>query len=214
MLTPEEKKEMFLAREAAKQPIEIITSPDLFSTPHALASEMVDCAFMLGRNSGWRSLVNGEPMRVLEPSAGTGNLANAFRAHVVQLDRPPAYDLTLLELNRRLCDQLALGFPKAVVACCDFLTIHDPPLLYDMILMNPPFGQAVDIKHIRRAVTLLRSGGILVALCANGPRQRRSYNLLCESYQADYAFYRDLPAGSFKTQGTMVNVAMMGLVIK
>jgi hypothetical protein len=37
--------------------------------------------------------------------------------------------------------------------------------------LNPPFGNADDIKHIMHAWKMLKPGGRLVAICANGPRQ-------------------------------------------
>jgi 16S rRNA G1207 methylase RsmC len=43
---------------------------------------------------------------------------------------------------------------------------------YDRILMNPPFANGADIKHILHAIELLKPGGRLVAICADGPRQR------------------------------------------
>lgn len=38
--------------------------------------------------------------------------------------------------------------------------------------MNPPFIHGQDIRHILRAFSLLRPGGVLVAVCLNGPRQQ------------------------------------------
>ena len=50
----------------------------------------------------------------------------------------------------------------------------------------------------------LKPGGKLVALCANGPRQR-------EAFMNEAEHWEDLPAGSFREQGTNVNVALMVL---
>ena len=72
--------------------------------------------------------------------------------------------------------------------------------LFDCIIMNPPFKQGRDIKHIRHAITLLKSSGRLVALCANGPRQRRELEPLA-------TIWTELPAGTF--EGTCVNAVMM-----
>ena len=70
------------------------------------------------------------------------------------------------------------------------------------LIMNPPFENAVDIKHINHALTMLKPGGRLVALCTNGPRQREAFLDMAE-------YWEDLPAGSFKEAGTGVNVALM-----
>lgn len=68
--------------------------------------------------------------------------------------------------------------------------------------MNPPFVNGEDIKHVEHALTMLKDGGRLVAICANGPRQREQL-----MPQADQ--WIDLPEGSFKDSGTNVNAAIL-----
>lgn len=72
--------------------------------------------------------------------------------------------------------------------------------------MNPPFQDGVDIEHIRHAVKFLKPGGRLVALCANGPRQRAALKTLAEDSGGSW---EDLPTGVFKAEGTGVNVALL-----
>jgi hypothetical protein len=47
--------------------------------------------------------------------------------------------------------------------------------------MNPPFANADDIKHIMHALKMLKPGGRLVAICANGPRQNDKLRPIVES---------------------------------
>jgi hypothetical protein len=68
--------------------------------------------------------------------------------------------------------------------------------------MNPPFVNGADIKHITHAIGFLKPGGRLVALCANGHRQRDQLKPLTD-------YWEDLPPGSFSEQGTNVNVALL-----
>jgi len=68
--------------------------------------------------------------------------------------------------------------------------------------MNPPFERGADIGHIKHALGHLKPGGKLVALCADGPRQREALQPLTDTWET-------LPAGSFASQGTGVNVAML-----
>ena len=75
---------------------------------------------------------------------------------------------------------------------------------FDRIVMNPPFTNAQDVRHILHARQFLAPGGALVALCANGPRQRAALQHLATQWH-------DLPAGSFASEGTGVNVAMLVL---
>ncbi len=43
-----------------------------------------------------------------------------------------------------------------------------PVQYYSRVIMNPPFSHGQDIRHILRAFSLLRPGGVLVAVCLNG----------------------------------------------
>lgn len=71
-------------------------------------------------------------------------------------------------------------------------------------------ADGADIKHIKHAMTFLRPGGRLVALCANGPRQNAQLMPLVEEHGGTWEV---LPEGSFKSQGTGVNVAMLSLTL-
>jgi ubiquinone/menaquinone biosynthesis C-methylase UbiE len=146
--------------------------------------------------------------RVLEPSAGTGNLIRAIVGSATGFDC--LRKVVAVEINQNLVGQLEEMRRKHVSANDDNFEIRqgdflecDPSDLgqFDRILMNPPFRNAEDIKHIKHAIQFLKPGGVLVALCADGPRQREALESLGE--------YESLPAGSFAEQGTNVNVAML-----
>lgn len=142
--------------------------------------------------------------RILEPSAGTGNLITAVEATGTRTD------IVAVELNYGLAQVLNNGngnkWGIAEIVQGDFLEQNGNLGKFDRIIMNPPFENGSDIKHIRHALTFLKSGGRLVALCANGPRQR-------EAFMDDAEHWEDLPAGSFKEQGTSANVALMILTV-
>ena len=63
------------------------------------------------------------------------------------------------------------NFNGVRVQCGDFME-WQPVQYYSRIIMNPPFSHGQDIRHILRAFSLLRPGGVLVAVCLNGPRQQ------------------------------------------
>jgi protein-L-isoaspartate O-methyltransferase len=172
-------------KDTLEQGIKTVVAPQLFPTPPEIAERMVELAEI-------------EPgMCVLEPSAGTGNLIKAV------LDTVDT-EVLAYEINRGLCGHIEKAFPsyKCQVRQSDFLEVTDFQGQYPRIIMNPPFENAADIKHIHHALTMLKPHGRLVALCANGPRQREAFMGI-----ADY--WENLPAGSFKEQGTSVNVALM-----
>jgi protein-L-isoaspartate O-methyltransferase len=86
--------------------------------------------------------------------------------------------------------------------CGDFLEMNGELGTFDRIVMNPPFADAADIRHILHARAKLKPGGRLVAICANGPRQRAALGPIADAWI-------DLPAGSFKESGTGVNAAIV-----
>jgi len=191
--------------------VEVVHAPGFYPTPPELAARMVDLADV------------GPGMRVLEPSAGAGAIADLLR--------DAGADVVCCELHYKLADALAAKGHQVVAG--DFIerfSVSDPqggafnaetegiegedvagdvaPKMrqFDRVVMNPPFERGTDITHIRHALKLLKPGGRLVALCANGPRQREALQPLAED---SGGWWEDLPAGSFKSAGTGVNVALL-----
>lgn len=121
---------------------------DFFPTPVATASRMADLA----------RISKGD--RVLEPSAGNGNLADAAKAKGAEVD--------VLEISSQLRDILtAKGYN---VVGYDF-EAFTPEEKYDAVIMNPPFGSGtnrLDSLHIQRAFDMLKPGGRLVAIAGEG----------------------------------------------
>jgi hypothetical protein len=74
--------------------------------------------------------------------------------------------------------------------------------------MNPPFANADDIKHIMHALKMLKPGGRLVAICANGPRQNDKLRPLVE---ARGGIWEELPSDTFIDAGTGVRTVLLML---
>ena len=108
-----------------------------------------------------------------------------------------------VELNTSLAAALREKYPY--VSQGDFLQYGTSAAAgFDRILMNPPFKNGIDIKHIEHAYSLLNPGGVLVAICANGPRQQDRLRLLAEESGGGY---EALPPNTF--DGTGVNSAIV-----
>ena len=166
--------------------VQVVSAPQLFPTPAELADRVIELAGIEAGNT------------ILEPSAGTGALLDALSR------KPLAFlgGLTVVEINRTLCD--ALEARGLSVHCADFLCWNiDSITKFDRIVMNPPFHNGEDIKHIEHARKMLAPGGRLVAICANGPRQREQL-----MPQADH--WIDLSAGSFPGTGVTVAIVVFG----
>lgn len=116
--------------------------PGYFPTPKPIAKDMVERA----------DIKPG--MKVLEPSAGKGNIADEV---------PKDADLDVIELNHALSEILKEKGHNIVGS--DFLEHKGE---YDRIVMNPPFEKGQDIDHVRHAYDLLKPGGKLVSIMSEG----------------------------------------------
>lgn len=113
--------------------------------------------------------------------------------------------MTLVEQSPECCAELyrqTEGDAHSELVQGDFLALSADRLgLFDSIAMNPPFKMGTDVQHIRHAMTLLAPGGRLVSLCANGPKQRAALRGIAQEWI-------ELPADSFKSEGTRVESAI------
>lgn len=188
-------------REQLKTGIQVISAPQLFPTPRDLAQRMADICLEpndYGEGKRWER----NDCHILEPQAGTGRLVGALGASWY-----PDGKLVAVEINGSLVDQLKSDFPLTQVIHDDFMACYPEEIGYfDRIIMNPPFINGEDIKHITHAVKFLKPDGRLVSLCANGPRQQSKLKPLAEN---SGGYYEPLPAGTFSEQGTNVNVALL-----
>ncbi len=172
---------------------QVVTAPQLFPTPVALAERMADLA----------DIQPGD--RAADFSAGTGRLLAAIAP---RLSADAGGELVAVEIVLALADMLRRQFPVARVECGDFLALTDSLGLFDVILLNPPYADAADIKHIQAAMGLLKPRGRLVALCAGGPRQHDALRPLVE---ARGGLWEPLPAGTFLESGTGVNAVLLAI---
>lgn len=160
-----------------------VSSFQLFQTPASLASRMVELA-------GDRA-----SLCVLEPSAGLGRILDALAP------MNPA-EVVAVELAQPCADELRRRDGLRVVQR-DFLTVEPAELgQFDCIVMNPPFKRGSDIKHILHACTFLMAESILVAICADGPKQNAMLKPLAETWIP-------LPARSFSEANTGVDTVLL-----
>lgn len=159
---------------------------NLFQTPRLIAAQMADLL------AGYV----GEGCRILEPSAGLGRLYEPLADIRARWE--------MVEEAGECCNALKKAFERANVRNRDFLTVTTDELggKFDAVIMNPPFKQGRDVKHILHALDMVKDGGRLVSLCYNGTKQAAALKTIA-------AEWRDLPANSFREEGTGASVALL-----
>jgi protein-L-isoaspartate O-methyltransferase len=176
--------------KAAAAGVQVVIAPQLFPTPPELADRMV-------------ALADIRPgQQVLEPSAGTGRIIDAIRRNA------HGYAITAVELNCNMAHRLRTIDCVDDTRQADFLECNGDLGTFDRIVMNPPFANADDIKHILHALKMLKPGGRLVAICANGPRQNDKLRPIVE---ARGGIWEELPSDTFIGASTSVRTVLLML---
>lgn len=149
--------------------------------------------------------------RVLEPSAGDGALVAAA------LNADPLARVHAVEVHADRLAILAARHPQASTQLANFLDLPARPI-YDVVLMNPPFGGTHWMDHITHAREFVAPGGTLAAILpasahvSEAPINERFRAWADAQSTAGYtrkADWRDLPAESFAASGTNVNTVLL-----
>ena len=158
-----------------------------FPTPTALAEDVVRKARLL------------PGMTVLEPSAGSANLADII-AQIV-----PQQDVTCCELQAKNVEILREKGYR--VAPGDFLSVPTGEYYFDRVVMNPPFERQADVAHVLHAWNFVKPGGRLVSIMSAGVlfRQDRKATEFRDFVELHAGEITENPEGSFKSSGTSVN---------
>jgi predicted RNA methylase len=161
-----------------------VSAFQLFQTPPALAARLV------------AALNPTRSDRVLEPSAGLGRILDAIA-------KTPAWDVTAVEIAANLAGELyRQERPEVRIVQRDFLACTVADLgTFDAIAMNPPFHMRADIQHILHALTFLKPGGKLAALCMDTRHRAEALRPLAHSWEV-------IPAGTFNKEGTSVGTVL------
>ena len=124
----------------------------LFPTPFSLAESMFD-ALMYQLGFDYKKMPN---LRILEPSAGTGNL-------IRYLNKMGANTIDYCEVSNEY-EQILHGECQGINISKvgeDFLKLSAKDT-YDLIFANPPFGS--DNKHLKKMIDVCKPGGYVVTL--------------------------------------------------
>lgn len=140
-------------------------------------------------------------MSVLEPSAGTGDIADQL---------PSDVQITVAEHNHTLRDVLAQKGYGSVHG--DALSV---PGTFDRVVMNPPFEKGQDMLHVQHAFEHnLQPGGKLVAIVSRGAltgstKAHEAFRAFVDEHRAEED--RNIDNDAWKRSGTAVSATMITL---
>lgn len=185
---------------AAMEPVfltgEIVKPSDLgqFDSPPAVVDRVIEIA----------DLQPG--MKVLEPSAGIGNMLRAILAagcvaRYCEIDPKRFAGLQSIQSGGILGDFLAVDPAQKTTR-------------FDRVVMNPPFAPAqADIDHVLHAARFLKPGGRLVSVMASGVLFRSNSKTKkfvdFVNQQVNGGRFERLPDGSFKSSKTEVGTCIV-----
>jgi hypothetical protein len=166
----------------------VVEKDGYFVTPHEIGVTMALMA----------ELIPGRV--VLEPSAGTGELAEAI------LDTDPTQNIICGEKNADRVDTLLRkGFHAKQ---WDFLA---EDVRFERIVQNPPFEKMQDVDHVLHAYDCLTPGGILVSVMSESPFFRNDEKAVSFRCWLDLVEHEvvSLEAGAFQSSGTGVKTRIV-----
>jgi predicted RNA methylase len=179
------------------QPLRIDARFEYFPTPAPVVARLIACA----------DLRPG--LDVLEPSAGAGAIASAVHELGCNVD--------CVELCGDLASVLEQGCYRQVIRA-DFME-YEPSsnpagaTFYDRVIMNPPFADRADVRHVLHADKFVRFGGLLVAVMSAGVSFRQdkltaAFRQIVADRGGDIV---PLPDDAFKQSGTSVRTVLVTL---
>lgn len=163
-----------------------------FYTPPEIARRVVLAASLAGKI-------------VLEPSAGTGAIADAAR-------EVGAKEVICVELDPHSAEEMQEKGYKVLTG--DFLTYtRGITMSFDRIVMNPPFTAGQDVDHVTHAFGFLNKGGRLVAIISPAFKTNttKRYSAFRDLMAARGRIDAELAPGTFKESGT--NVATVIVIL-
>ena len=173
-------------------PIHVKKETQFFATPLETAQQAIAT---LGDLRG---------KRVLEPSAGTGALADLARAAGAEV----------LVVENWMPNVLALKEKGYSVHEHDFLSLGQAELgSFDFVIMNPPFSGQQDLAHVKHALSFLKADGQITAIVSSqfknsSTKESLNFRDLMALSEADV---RPLGQGAFKESGTNASTELIHL---
>ncbi len=140
---------------------------------------------------------------VLEPSAGQGALLDCIKVDCpIMCVEPLLENVEILRNKGYVCYR------------GEFENYYSPDIQYDRIIMNPPYANQNDIKHVKMAYDMLAKGGILVAVISENALYYQTdlsieFN---EFLTKENVFVEAVSPRAFEESGTTIETVIIKIV--
>lgn len=172
LLSMEQRK--FRINELEQAIIKSQDTFEFFPTPAIVIEDMIKKLRPIIESKAVVPQINGTPeeyerikrdsvVRILEPSAGTGDLADAIMQNFGEYN----IEVSCIEIFNDSRDLLRMkGYDLIGQDFTKFSTDDDHR--FDIIIMNPPFAHGDDIAHVKHAMKQLKVDGYIYAVTSLG----------------------------------------------
>jgi predicted RNA methylase len=178
-----------LRRLVAGETVNFRQEYQFFATPEGKAVEAAEqIRSTLGTLRGKRGL---------EPSAGTGALANVARGMGADMVVIEAWNVNAIKLRAQGYDVIER----------DFLSVTPEEIgTFDFVLANPPFARNQDIQHVMHMLQFIRPGGALSVIMSTAwlEGKTKAHAQFKEFLATQEVTVTAIEAGAFKESGTVV----------
>lgn len=202
-----------------------------YGTPEKLCNILCEHAFDPYRNKS---------INILEPSAGQGAIIDSilkwFDTEAMHLQINEITAIEYMAENHQILIDKYSDNDKINILNMDFLEYDEYINYFDVVIANPPFSKAQDIKHFYKMYEVCKPDGIIVSIMSNGFlhnsqklfQEFREFLGLPYNAQTRYAakggctfsstskdgldeqvFVQTFDAGEFKESGTNVHSALI-----
>ena len=168
-----------------------------YPTPSTLAEKMVNKLTIKSIND----------IKVLEPSAGNGALLDALSKKL----NTKLFNHVAVEVNEGSYNILKDKSYNVVRQTFEEFCNENKSQKFTHIIMNPPFNNQNDIKHVRLAYEKLEEHGELIAIISENSlfydtEETRQFNEWLDTI--NYSI-ESIEEGSFAESGTMIDTVML-----
>lgn len=171
-----------------------------FPTPYSVVKRMI-------KLSGLKDCSYDFMPKVLEPSAGDGAILDAIKREC----NPSIYAIEPDDNNISALQRKGYWMVEQTTFEEWEKSHRKDKESFNYVIMNPPFSGSRDVIHTMMALEFVKTGGVLVAVVSeNSLYYKNEHSEKFREWLKDNnAYIEDIPYGSFRESGTLVDTVII-----